>query len=71
MIAQGRRITGVTGDPAPIQSTRGDNGNFEMLVRQGNRVVHCMRDNDLPGTRWSRVADVMVGSNGVEPDQTS
>ena len=49
----GEPISGVTGDPALIQSTRGDNGNFEMLVPQGDNLVHYVRDNDLPKSPWS------------------
>lgn len=58
LLVDGRRLE-ATGDPALIQSTRGDNGNFELLVPQGDEVVHYMRDNDLPNQPWSRVATVL------------
>lgn len=55
----GRKITGATGDPALIQSTRGDKGNFEMLVPEGRQIAHYTRDNDRPGTPWTKVADLI------------
>jgi hypothetical protein len=58
-------IRGVTGDPALIQSTRGDNGYFEMLVPQGRKLVHYVRDNDLPFSPWRQVADVIAGTGPI------
>ena len=57
----GSDITGVTGDPALIQSTRGDKGNLEMLVPVGRDVAHYVRDNDLFTTPWNLAGYVFRG----------
>jgi photosystem II stability/assembly factor-like uncharacterized protein len=45
-------LRGVTGDPVLIQSTWGNQGNFELLVPQGNVIRHYVRDNDAPALSW-------------------
>ncbi len=52
IIADGKPITGITGQPAMIQSAYGRQGNFELLVPLGNKLVHYFRDNDSPGAPW-------------------
>jgi hypothetical protein len=52
VLADGIEIDGVTGTPSFIQSEFGRQGNFEMLVPQGRKLVHCFRDNDDPGFPW-------------------
>jgi hypothetical protein len=55
----GSRITGITGDPTLIQSTWGGQyGNFELIVPQGERLVHYARLNDQPGYPWIHIADL-------------
>jgi hypothetical protein len=48
----GEPIVGVTGEPAFIESTFGNLGNFELLVPQGQLIKHYFRDNDDPQLRW-------------------
>lgn len=36
-----------------LQSTMGKTGNYEVLLPQGNKLVHYFRDNDDPHLRWS------------------
>ncbi len=53
-------ITGVTGDPIMIQGTWGGLGNYELLVPQGQRLVHYARLND-PGAdqfRWIYIREL-------------
>ncbi|ETW95007.1 MAG: hypothetical protein ETSY1_32425 [Candidatus Entotheonella factor] len=40
--------------PALIQSNFGDQGNFEVVVQQGNQLCHYFRNNDRENRRWSR-----------------
>ena len=47
--ADGNFITGVTEKPVIIQS---DFGNFEMVVPQGNTLMHYWRDNSDGGQPW-------------------
>lgn len=47
LYADGLIIGGVTADPALIQSTWGDIGNFELVVPQGDHLVHYYRSNDV------------------------
>jgi hypothetical protein len=54
----GQLISGVTGDPALIQSTFGVAGNYEVLVPMGNRIAHLWRNNDAPGYPWNRAPDL-------------
>jgi hypothetical protein len=49
IIADGKLITGVTGKPVIIQS---DFGNFEMVVPQGDTLMHYWRDNSDGGQPW-------------------
>ena len=58
LLADGQPVTGVTADPALIQSSYGNQGNFEMIVPQGGRLVHYWRDNDAPGLPWHRGSDL-------------
>jgi len=46
----------VTGNPALIQSSFGRQGNFELVVPQGDRLRHYWRDNDRPERPWRRGA---------------
>jgi hypothetical protein len=45
-------IVGISGPPAMIQSTFGNQGNFELVVPLGKRLAHFFRDNDAPGFPW-------------------
>ena len=55
----GQPISGITGHPALIQSTWGQQrANFELLVPQGGKLVHYWRDNDKPAFPWHRGAVV-------------
>ena len=58
IIADGRRVSGVTGDPAFLQSSFGKKGNFELVVPQGDRVAHYWRDNDKFPYPWHRSPDL-------------
>jgi predicted lipoprotein with Yx(FWY)xxD motif len=42
----------VNSAPAMIQSTFGNMGNFELLVREGDRLRHYWRNNDASGRPW-------------------
>jgi hypothetical protein len=53
--ADGKFITGVTGTPALIQGWFG-NRNLEMMVPQGNQLVHYYRDNSDTSQSWRRGA---------------
>jgi len=48
-------ISGVTGNPAFLQSSFGRWGNFELLVPQGRVVMHYSRDNDTTNPEWRQV----------------
>jgi hypothetical protein len=53
LIADGYEVTGVTGNPALIQSRFGRRGNFEVVVpRSGGGLAHYWRDNDSPELPW-------------------
>jgi hypothetical protein len=43
-------ISGVTADPALVQSTYSNPGNFELLVAQGANLVHYIRSNSASGS---------------------
>ena len=46
--------TGVTGNPALIQSNFGKKGNFELVVpRSGGGLAHYWRNNDASGLPWN------------------
>jgi len=63
IFVDGSHITGITGDPALIQSTWGGQyGNFELVVPQGERLVHYARLNDQPGYPWIHIADLPMPS---------
>ena len=53
----GKEITSVTGDPALIQSSWDKQGNFELLVLQGQVINHYYRDNDDPQMKWHQLTD--------------
>jgi hypothetical protein len=52
IIADGNPVIGVTGKPVIIQS---DFGNFEMVVPQGETLMHYWRDNSDGGQPWQYV----------------
>ena len=52
ILVDGRPIEGVTGDPAFIQGNWGVNGNFELLVPQGDVIKQYFRNNDDPAFAW-------------------
>ncbi len=56
----GHAILNVTGKPGFIQSTSGKQGNFEIVVPEGNRLVHYWRDNDAVGYPWHQGADIIA-----------
>jgi hypothetical protein len=58
IVADGQEVRGVSGPPAIIQGSFGNQGNFEVLVPLGRRVAHLWRDNDAPGRPWHRNPDV-------------
>ena len=51
----------VSSAPAFIQSTFGDRGNFEVVVREGDKLRHYWRSNDQNGLPWNRGA--LFGDN--------
>lgn len=51
----------VASAPAMIQSNFGQMGNFELVVREGNKLRHYWRDNDAPGLSWHKGA--LFGDN--------
>ncbi len=56
-------IEGVTGRPVMIQSEYGpDRGNFELLVPQGDRIVHYWRNNSAPGLPWAISGELPIPS---------
>ena len=63
---KGRLVTdGVTGPASFIQSTFGGaHGNFELVVLQGNKLVHYYRDNANPTGPWTRGKDVTDKATG-------
>jgi len=61
LIADGKPVDGVTGDPVLIQSNWGRQGNFELLVPQGHAVRHYFRNNDDPQFGWHLLGDRMLG----------
>jgi hypothetical protein len=42
----------ISSDPVLIQSSYGEKGNFEIIVRDGYDLRHYWRENDAPGTPW-------------------
>ncbi len=52
LVAGGTAVTGITGNPVMIQSNWGAQGNFELLVPQGNMVKQFARDNDNSPFPW-------------------
>jgi hypothetical protein len=70
VLVDGAPIVGVTGDPAFFQSTWGTKGNFELLVPQGDAVVHYWRDNDEPGFPWRRGAALSYAPRAASDDPT-
>ena len=43
----------ITYQPSFIQGNFGDRGNFELLTKRGNCLVHFWRNNDASGLPWS------------------
>ncbi|PGK08808.1 hypothetical protein CN895_27485 [Bacillus cereus] len=64
VIVNGNEITGVTGNPAFIQSTFGTRGNFELVVPQGKELKHYFRDNDQPNHPWNLSGSQPNAANG-------
>ncbi len=67
IVADGKPVTGVTGDPSFLQGSFGRQGNFEMVVPMGKKLLHFFRDNDAVGLPWHgpvTVHDFMFGSGG-------
>ena len=79
IVADNQRIEGVTGKSAFVQGLLGGNGNLELIVPQGDRIVHYVRDNDGGGNPWHRSAALpqvpgarplsvsLIQSNFVDP----
>ena len=70
LMVDGSAVTGVTGNPALIQSTWGAKGNFELLVPHGHAINHYYRDNDSPGFPWhlaQQLSYPAVGSHHIGP----
>jgi hypothetical protein len=65
LLADGQPVTGVTGNRALIQSRFGTQGNFELLVPIGGRLVHFFRDNDAQDLPWHRGAELPNSANAV------
>jgi hypothetical protein len=60
LLVDGQPISGVTGNPMLIQGNWGQVGNYELLVPQGDRLVHYARLND-PGPAqfsWIKVHEL-------------
>jgi hypothetical protein len=57
LIADGQPISGVTGDPVLIQGNWGAQGNFELLVPQGQVIKQYFRNNDDPALAWHHLRD--------------
>ena len=55
--ADGGPIDGITGNPTFVQGTFGTPGNYEVLVPQGDRLRHFVRDNSAPGAVWRSAPD--------------
>ena len=47
---------GVDSTPAMIQGNFGQKGNFELVVREGERIRHYWRNNDASGLPWNKGA---------------
>jgi hypothetical protein len=65
VLVNGQPITGVTGDPAMIQSNYGGAGNYEMLVPEGSKLVHYWRNNDDQNYGWNRGATFDFASHSA------
>ena len=50
--AEGETVLALGGDPVMLQSNWGAAGNFELLVPNGSRVRHYVRDNDNGAAPW-------------------
>ena len=65
IIVEGQHITHVTGNPVLIESTYGkESNNFELLVPQGNQVMHYFRDNGTAGFLWHRGGELPMPAGG-------
>ncbi len=60
--------TGVTSGPSFIQSSLkapgAIHGNFEVVVREGNSLVHYWHDNRNPANPWARGATIATTATG-------
>jgi hypothetical protein len=63
LVADGKPMDGVTGDPVLIQGNWGNQGNFELLVPRGNVIDHFFRNNDDPQLPWSLVHRLSYPTN--------
>jgi hypothetical protein len=63
LVADGKPMDGVTGDPVLIQGNWGNQGNFELLVPRGNVIDHFFRNNDDPQFSWSLVHRLSYPTN--------
>jgi hypothetical protein len=70
LIADGQPVTGATGDPVLIQSTWGNQGNFELLVPHGNTIKHYFRNNDDPTLQWHFLREFGYPSQPNQSDRT-
>ncbi|WP_238295852.1 G1 family glutamic endopeptidase, partial [Caballeronia novacaledonica] len=57
LLADGKQVSGVTGNPVLIQNSWGHQGNFELLVPQGNVIGEYFRDNDDAQPSWHHSRD--------------
>src|SRR5262249_35234797 len=64
ILVNGQPITGVTDKPVVIQSDRGDNGNFELLVPSSGQLLHFTLNNDAAGGAWRAGAAFSLPSLG-------
>ena len=72
ILVDGKKITGVTGRPALIQSDFGNRGNYEMLVPIGDRIRHYWRNNnDLTHTSWHVRSYLPVSKVSSSPTSSS
>jgi hypothetical protein len=67
----GVAVTGVSGNPALIQSRFGNQGNFELIVPlAAGGLGHFFRANDAVGLPWQR-GQIPFGANSGQVDAVS
>ena len=60
-------ISGVTGNPVPIQSRFGTKGNFELMIpRVDSGFNHYFRNNDDPNLSWIQAPSVGIGQGHID-----